>query len=102
MRKQTRETGRNRRRYARLEKENIHLREALGTAQSANRAKSTFLSNMSHDIRTPMNAIMGMTSIGLSHIDEKADSGEYHRKCREIYRRERPDPGKLQPASVRR
>ncbi len=72
MRKQTRETGRNRRRYARLEKENIHLREALGTAQSANRAKSTFLSNMSHDIRTPMNAIMGMTSIGLSHIDEKA------------------------------
>lgn len=41
-------------------------------AEEANKAKSRFLSNMSHDIRTPMNAIMGMTSIGLSHIDEKA------------------------------
>lgn len=49
-----------------------NLEEALKAAEEANRAKSSFLSSMSHDIRTPMNAIMGMTSIGLSHIDEKA------------------------------
>ncbi len=54
-----------------LMQENAALKSALKQAQDANRAKSTFLSSMSHDIRTPMNAIMGMTSIGLSHIDEK-------------------------------
>lgn len=48
------------------------LEERLSAAEKVNQAKSSFLSNMSHDIRTPMNAIMGMTSIGLSHIDEKA------------------------------
>ena len=51
---------------------NEDLEEALRAAEAANQAKSRFLSSMSHDIRTPMNAIMGMTSIGLSHIDEKA------------------------------
>lgn len=40
-------------------------------AESANRAKSEFVSKMSHDIRTPMNAIIGMTAIGLAHIDSK-------------------------------
>lgn len=40
-------------------------------AVHANRAKSEFLSNMSHDIRTPMNAIVGMTSIAVSNIDDK-------------------------------
>ena len=59
-------------RIAELEKQNAQLTEALKSAESANKAKSSFLSSMSHDIRTPMNAIMGMTSIGLSHIDEKA------------------------------
>ena len=59
-------------RVAELERENESLRKALEAAEEANQAKSRFLSNMSHDIRTPMNAIMGMTSIGLSHIDEKA------------------------------
>ena len=48
------------------------LKKELLEAQEANRAKSTFLSNMSHDIRTPMNAIAGMTAIALTHIDEKA------------------------------
>ncbi len=47
------------------------LQDALMQAQHANRAKSTFLSNMSHDIRTPMNAIIGFTTIAVSHIDNK-------------------------------
>lgn len=59
-------------RVAELEKMNMVLEDALKAAEAANEAKSNFLSNMSHDIRTPMNAIVGMTSIGLSHIDEKA------------------------------
>lgn len=56
---------------AQLQHQNAELSEALRTCEEENRAKSCFLSNMSHDIRTPMNAIMGMTAIGLSHIDEK-------------------------------
>lgn len=55
-----------------LERRAAALEEALGAAEEANRAKSRFLSNMSHDIRTPVNAIVGLTTIGLSHIDEKA------------------------------
>lgn len=54
-----------------LRAQNTELSDALRAAEEENRAKSSFLSNMSHDIRTPMNAIMGMTSIALSHIDEK-------------------------------
>ena len=46
------------------------LRDALSSAQAANRAKSDFLSRMSHDIRTPMNAIIGMSTIGLLKIDD--------------------------------
>ncbi len=47
------------------------LQDALLQAQHANRAKTTFLSNMSHDIRTPMNAIIGFATIAASHIDNK-------------------------------
>ncbi|MCM1105358.1 MAG: response regulator [Blautia sp.] len=47
------------------------LQDALLQAQHANNAKSTFLSNMSHDIRTPMNAIIGFTTIAINHIDNK-------------------------------
>ena len=47
------------------------LQDALMQAQHANNAKTTFLSNMSHDIRTPMNAIIGFTTIAASHIDNK-------------------------------
>lgn len=47
------------------------LKEALQAAESANYAKSDFLSRMSHDIRTPMNAIMGMTSIAEMHMDDR-------------------------------
>ncbi len=45
------------------------LQDALMQAQHANQAKTTFLSNMSHDIRTPMNAIIGFATIAASHID---------------------------------
>ena len=55
-----------------LARVNAALEDALKAAEEANQAKSRFLSSMSHDIRTPMNAIVGMTSIALSHIDEKA------------------------------
>jgi len=45
------------------------LEDALAAAQHANKAKTTFLNNMSHDIRTPMNAIIGFTSLAVAHID---------------------------------
>ncbi|MDE7161378.1 MAG: response regulator [Anaeroplasmataceae bacterium] len=52
------------------EQKNV-LSEALAQAQYANKAKTTFLNNMSHDIRTPMNAIIGFTSLAATHIDNK-------------------------------
>ena len=50
---------------------NQALSDAVAAAETANRAKSTFLSNMSHDIRTPMNAIIGFTTLAISNIDNK-------------------------------
>ena len=47
------------------------LADALVAAEHANKAKTTFLNNMSHDIRTPMNAIVGFTALATSHIDNK-------------------------------
>lgn len=47
------------------------LEEALALAEEANQTKSNFLSSMSHDIRTPMNAIVNMTALGLHYIDDK-------------------------------
>jgi len=54
-----------------LEQQKQDLQDALAAAQHANRAKTTFLNNMSHDIRTPMNAIIGFTSLAAAHIDNK-------------------------------
>ena len=56
------------------------LSEALSMAEQANRAKTTFLNNMSHDIRTPMNAIIGFTSLAVTHIDEKEQVRDYLEK----------------------
>ena len=53
-----------------LEEQAQQLREALALAESATRAKSDFLSHMSHDIRTPMNAIIGMTEIASNHLGD--------------------------------
>lgn len=54
-----------------LKLQSIQLQEALRQAEKANNTKSDFLSNMSHDIRTPMNAIMGMTMIAKAHINNR-------------------------------
>ena len=53
------------------------LQDALAAAQHANRAKTTFLNNMSHDIRTPMNAIIGYTTLAASHIDNTEQVQDY-------------------------
>ena len=60
-----------------LQENHKELEMALLRAESANAAKTTFLNNMSHDIRTPMNAIIGFTSLAASHVDNKDKVKEY-------------------------
>lgn len=62
-----------------MQKKNL-LENALLQANRANKAKSIFLSNMSHDIRTPMNAIVGFTSLAITHIDYRDQVEAYLKK----------------------
>lgn len=62
-----------------MEQKNL-LQDALLQANRANKAKSAFLSNMSHDIRTPMNAIVGFTALAITHIDRPDQVEEYLKK----------------------
>ena len=62
-----------------MEKKGL-LEDALMQANRASRAKSVFLSNMSHDIRTPMNAIVGFTALAITHIDHREQVEEYLKK----------------------
>ena len=59
------------------QKLNAKLQVAVENAESANRAKSTFLFNMSHDIRTPMNAIIGYADLASRHLDDPAKLEKY-------------------------
>ena len=56
------------------------IESALVQAEKANKAKSTFLSNMSHDIRTPMNAIIGFTNLAQTHMEDKEKVESYLNK----------------------
>ena len=60
--------------------EHAVLTEKLQKAEAADRAKSTFLSNMSHDIRTPMNAIIGFTTLAQANLDNRERTQEYLKK----------------------
>ncbi|MBD5552150.1 MAG: response regulator [Lachnospiraceae bacterium] len=59
------------------QEQKVILEEALAAAQHANIAKTTFLNNMSHDIRTPMNAIIGFTSLAVNHIGNEEQVKSY-------------------------
>ncbi|MGN0732658.1 MAG: response regulator [Emergencia sp.] len=56
------------------------LVDALAAAEHANRAKTAFLNNMSHDIRTPMNAIIGFTALAAAHLDNEETTRDYLNK----------------------
>ncbi len=56
------------------------IEDALLRAENANKAKTAFLSNMSHDIRTPMNAIIGFTTLAIAHMDDKKQVENYLKK----------------------
>ncbi len=63
-----------------LEQKNAELEAAIKNEAEANRAKREFLFNMTHDIRTPMNAIIGFTSLARQHISEQSRVEEYLKK----------------------
>lgn len=62
--------------YSKEMKKNEVLTQALEVATKANHAKSTFLASMSHDLRTPMNAILGMTQLAMEDLDDKVQLAE--------------------------
>lgn len=76
---ETRERVKNEKR---LSMQQEALEKALELADSANKAKTTFLNNMSHDIRTPMNAIIGYTDLASARIDHKEQAQDYLSKIK--------------------
>jgi signal transduction histidine kinase/PAS domain-containing protein/ActR/RegA family two-component response regulator len=68
--------------YLKMQADHERLKGALATAEAANAAKSDFLARMSHDIRTPLNGILGMTALALDEPDRTVELG-YLRKIRE-------------------
>ena len=74
------EASRSKELNKKLQESQSDLKMALLQAESANSAKTSFLNNMSHDIRTPMNAIIGFTSLAASHLDNKQLVKDYLRK----------------------
>ena len=62
---------------SRLDAQQRQLEQAVEDAQAANRAKTTFLANMSHDLRTPMNAIIGFTTLANSHAENSDEVKSY-------------------------
>lgn len=74
------EDQRRRELYQEIEKKNMELEEAAQEAKEANAAKTTFLSNMSHDIRTPMNAIVGITNLMAHDKDDPVKTETYIHK----------------------
>ena len=70
----------NAKRNTHMAVEQAVLQEKLQKAEAAHRAKTVFLSNMSHDIRTPMNAIIGFTTLAQTNLDNKERTKEYLKK----------------------
>ena len=62
--------------YRTIEQQNRNLKEAAEKANAASQAKSSFLASMSHDIRTPLNAITGMTGMAMQNIDDRKQALE--------------------------
>ena len=67
-------------------RQKLLLQEALESATAANRAKSDFLSRMSHDVRTPINAIVGMTAIASLHMDDQKRIADCLKKIPRIWK----------------
>ena len=64
----------------REQKQEKELRNALAVAEHANKAKTNFLNSISHDIRTPMNAVIGYTALAMAHIENREQIMEYLKK----------------------
>lgn len=81
MRKNAQQLAAERLQYAeRLQQQNRQLEQSMAAEQRANMAKRQFLFNMSHDIRTPMNAILGFTDLAAHNLEDKAKLKDYLQK----------------------
>ncbi|GHS90040.1 hypothetical protein AGMMS49957_14730 [Synergistales bacterium] len=68
------------RQFEKIEEQNIRLAELMETAQEASNAKSNFLASMSHEMRTPLNAIIGLSELALGFEEVRGEAAEYLRK----------------------